>query len=97
MRAPDEDPPRHVYVCEVGTLAVRNHLAVRDVLRTRADLQLEYGAVKARLAADPEITIAGYIAGKSEVLQRVLAASSLVSEQERIQIAQLNGAPPQPP
>jgi hypothetical protein len=34
-------PDRNVYVCEVGTLNVRNHLAVRNVLRRRADLRDE--------------------------------------------------------
>ena len=44
--APDDDPRRHVYVCLAGTLNVRNHLAVRDVLRRRDDLRDEYAAVK---------------------------------------------------
>ena len=37
--APDDEPRRHVYVCQAGTLNVRNHLAVRDVLRSRDDLR----------------------------------------------------------
>ena len=36
--APDNDPRRNVYVCEASSLNVRNHLAVRDVLRQREDL-----------------------------------------------------------
>lgn len=88
--APDEDPRRNVYVCVEGTLNVRNHLAVRDVLRRDERLRDEYAAVKQSLAADPSMDIDTYIAGKSEVLQRVLAASSLLSEAERRQIADLN-------
>ncbi|MDX5399484.1 MAG: GrpB family protein, partial [Actinomycetes bacterium] len=44
LDAPDDSPPRHVYVCAAGTLHVRNHLAVREILRARPDLRDEYGA-----------------------------------------------------
>jgi GrpB-like predicted nucleotidyltransferase (UPF0157 family) len=87
--APDEDPPRHVYVCRRGTLNVRNHLAVRAVLRSRPDLRDEYGAVKTALVSDPEMDIDTYIARKSAVLQKVLAVSDLTPE-ERLQILRLN-------
>nr|WP_242703299.1 GrpB family protein [Paenarthrobacter ureafaciens] len=50
FHAPDANPRRNVYVCRAGTLNVRNHLAVRDVLRVREDLRDEYGAVKLALA-----------------------------------------------
>jgi GrpB-like predicted nucleotidyltransferase (UPF0157 family) len=86
---PDQDPQRHVYVCEAGTLNVRNHLAVRDVLRERDDLRDQYGAVKLALAEDPEMDIDAYLAGKSAVLQKVLAESDLTDE-ERTQIWKLN-------
>lgn len=87
--APDEDPRRHVYVCAAGTLNVRNHLAVRDVLRRRDDLRDEYAAVKLSLAAEPDMDIDTYIARKSDVLQKVLAASDL-TDTERRQILTLN-------
>jgi len=89
FRAPDDDPRRNVYVCRRGTLNVRNHLAVRDVLRERADLRDEYGAVKLALGADPSMDIDTYIARKSAVLQKVLAATSLTDD-ERLQILRLN-------
>lgn len=87
--APDEEPKRNVYVCQRGTLSVRNHLAVRDVLRRDSDLRDEYGSVKLALAADPAMDIDTYIARKSAVLQKVLARSDLTSE-ERQQILRLN-------
>ncbi|WP_091048606.1 GrpB family protein [Nocardioides sp. YR527] len=87
--APDEDPRRHVYVCAAGTLNVRNHLAVRDVLRQRDDLRDEYAAVKLALAAEPSMDIDTYIARKSDVLQKVLAASDL-TDAERRRILSLN-------
>ena len=89
FKAPDENPPRNVYVCVRGTLHVRNHLAVRDVLRARPDLRDEYAAVKLALAADPHMDIGTYLARKSAVLQRVLAESDLAAE-ERLQIWRLN-------
>ncbi|WP_019144684.1 GrpB family protein [Aeromicrobium massiliense] len=81
--APDGHPPRNVYVCEAGALSVRNHLAVRDVLRARADLRAEYAAVKLALAATPGISIDRYVAGKSAVLQKVLRQSDLTADECR--------------
>lgn len=89
--APDE-PRRNVYVCTAGTPNVRNHLAVRDVLRRRADLREAYDAVKRALAADPGMDIDTYIAGKSAVLQQVLEASGEFSADELAAIRRLNGA-----
>lgn len=89
LTAPDEGPRRHVYVCVAGTLHLRNHLAVRDVLRRRPDLRDRYAAVKTELARDPHMDIATYLAGKSSVLQEVLALSDL-SEEEKATIYRLN-------
>ena len=87
--APDDEPRRHVYVCTAGSLSVRNHLAVRDILRRRDDLRDEYARVKFNLASDPTIDIDTYLARKSAVLQKVLGESDL-SDDERRQILQLN-------
>jgi GrpB-like predicted nucleotidyltransferase (UPF0157 family) len=87
--APDDDPLRNVYVCRRGALSVRNHLAVRDVLRSHAALRDEYGAAKVALAAEPTMDIDTYVAGKSKVLQKVLALSDLTAD-ERLQILRLN-------
>ena len=87
--APDDEPRRHVYVCTTGSLSVRNHLAVRDILRRREDLRDEYAKVKLDLASDPTMDIDTYLAAKSAVLQKVLAESDL-SDTERRHILQLN-------
>jgi GrpB-like predicted nucleotidyltransferase (UPF0157 family) len=86
------DPRRNVYVCTAGTANVRNHLAVRDILRRRADLREAYDAVKRALAADPEMDIDTYIAGKSAVLQVVLEASGEFTAAELAAIRRLNDA-----
>lgn len=85
--APDDTPRRHVYVCVQGTVNLRNHLAVRDVLRARPDLRERYGAVKRALSLDPNIDIATYIARKSDVLQEVLSASELSDDEKALILA----------
>lgn len=87
--APDETPRRNVYLCVNGTLHLRNHLAVRAALRASPALRNRYAAVKTGLASDPAMTIERYLAGKSAVLQDVLAASDLTAEEKR-QIYALN-------
>ena len=83
MAAPDDDPRRNVYVCVQGTLHVRNHLAVRAILRERDDLRDRYGAVKIDLASDPGMQMGTYLARKSPVLQEVLALSELTDAEKR--------------
>lgn len=89
FKAGDHAPRRHVYVCVEGTVHLRNHLAVRDVLRRRSDLRDRYADVKRRLARDPAIDMDAYIAGKSAVLQEVLALSDL-TDAERAAILRAN-------
>jgi GrpB-like predicted nucleotidyltransferase (UPF0157 family) len=89
FNAPDHRPRRNVYVCAAGTLGVRNHLAVRDVLRRRDELWAAYAAVKLELDADPTMNIDTYIARKSAVLRKVLAEADLTPD-EREQILRLN-------
>jgi len=79
--APAGAAPHHLYVCVEGSLALRNHLAVRDVLRQDAELASEYSAIKLRLAKRFPNDIEGYIEGKSEVLQRILARGGLVQSE----------------
>ena len=73
--APDA-PRRHVYVTIDGCLALRNHLAVRDVLRGDARRRDEYSAVKRALgrALDPA-DIDRYVDGKSAVIGEILTAA----------------------
>lgn len=89
MLAPDQNPARHVYVCVAGSLGVRNHLAVRDVLRRRPDLRDDYSAVKRALVLDGALSPDKYTAAKSDVLQRILAETDL-SPLELAEIAEAN-------
>jgi GrpB-like predicted nucleotidyltransferase (UPF0157 family) len=87
--APDDDPERHVYLCTAGTLHLRNHLAVRNALRSNSELRDAYANVKRSLSADPSMDIDRYTEGKSDVLQQVLAESELTDE-EKLEIRRLN-------
>ena len=58
---------------------MRNHLAVRDVLRRDAALRDEYGLLKMELAKREwgDDNGAGYVSGKSHVLGKVLEKAGL--------------------
>jgi GrpB-like predicted nucleotidyltransferase (UPF0157 family) len=51
FRAPQKLPVRNLYVCIEGSAALRNHLAVRDLLRSNEGLRREYSELKSELAA----------------------------------------------
>ncbi|EJT49508.1 hypothetical protein A1Q2_07387 [Trichosporon asahii var. asahii CBS 8904] len=81
---------RNIYVCADGCLALRNHLAVRDVLREREDVREEYAATKRRLGEQTD-DINVYVEGKSEVLGRILEAGG-ISAAERESVKDVNRA-----
>jgi GrpB-like predicted nucleotidyltransferase (UPF0157 family) len=81
---PDRLAGTNTYVVVAGSLALRNHLAVRDTLRADPDLRAEYGEVKKRIGA-MAADIYEYGAGKNDTVQRILAVSGL-SEEERASI-----------
>lgn len=89
FREPDSGPKRNVYVVLEGSLSLRNHLAVRDVLRRNDALRDEYGALKLQLASEDLDSMFEYIARKSPVVQRILEAAGL-SDAERAEIAAAN-------
>lgn len=81
MAAPDDAPRRHVYVVVNGSLALRNHLAVRDVLRTSPELRAEYGRIKLELSQREFGSGDDYVAGKSAVIQKILEQGGIGSEE----------------
>lgn len=76
FRTPDRFAPSNTYVVTEGSLALRNHLAVRSVLRADTALRDEYAAVKRRAAAVAS-DIDEYLEQKSDVLDRILRAAGL--------------------
>lgn len=75
----------NTYVVVDGSLALRNHLAVRTILRRDPDLRDAYAAVKRHVAASAA-KIDEYGRGKTAFIQRMLALAGL-SEAERAAIA----------
>jgi GrpB-like predicted nucleotidyltransferase (UPF0157 family) len=89
FKAPDDQPRRNVYVCLDGCLALRNHLAVRETLRSNTDLRDEYASVKRALAEEDLGSIDDYVAGKTTVVQKILLAAGMSAE-DRDSVAAAN-------
>jgi GrpB-like predicted nucleotidyltransferase (UPF0157 family) len=65
--------PRHnLYLCRRGSLGLRNHLAVRDALRSDHELAARYGELKTELANRFPDNIDLYVDGKTEFLVHIL-------------------------
>ena len=75
----------NTYVVVDGCLSLRNHLAVRDVLRDNPDLRDEYAAVK-RNAGARAANIDEYGQAKTFMVQKILAAAGM-TEADRVSIA----------
>lgn len=76
LRAPDRSPRRHVYVVVVGSLALRDHLAVRDALRTSPVRRAAYGSRKVDIARSSRDAVA-YMHGKTDLIASVLSDAGL--------------------
>lgn len=72
--------PRHVYVLVEGSLALRNHRAVREVLRTNPSLRRRYGDAKRRFAGEG-MSRERYGTAKSTVLGEILAEAGFTPEE----------------
>ncbi len=70
--APASLPPHHLYLCPANSLALRNHLAVRDYLRTHGEAAGEHGSLKKQLAERFAHDIVGYVDGKTDTILAIL-------------------------
>ncbi|MEK6647726.1 MAG: GrpB family protein [Actinomycetota bacterium] len=78
----------NTYVVHAESLAFKNHLALREVLRSNPGLRDEYSLVKQNLANETsDIDI--YVSGKTDVLRRVLKLGGL-DDEELGEIASVN-------
>jgi GrpB-like predicted nucleotidyltransferase (UPF0157 family) len=84
FREPERLAGTNTYVVVAGALSLRNHLAVRDLLRARADLRERYAAVKRQVGATAA-SIDEYGRGKNAMVQEILAAAGL-TDAERASI-----------
>ena len=89
LRAPLQEPTRNLYVCVEGCIALRNHIAVRDLLRKDADLRAEYAAVKMELAEREVADIDEYCEGKNQILGKILERAG-IGAQELAEVERMN-------
>jgi GrpB-like predicted nucleotidyltransferase (UPF0157 family) len=76
FKEPERLARTNTYVVVQGSLSLRNHLAVRDILRTDPDLREQYAAVK-RQAGATAADIDEYGRAKNAMVQRILAVAGL--------------------
>jgi GrpB-like predicted nucleotidyltransferase (UPF0157 family) len=79
----------HLYVCLANSLALKNHLLMRDALRHDQSLSDEYALLKKQLMREKGMTRADYTKRKTVFLLKVLAVKGL-SEAELDQIRKDN-------
>ena len=84
FRKVDATPRRNLYVCIEGCLALRNHLAVRDLCRMNAEVRGRYAALKQELATREWRNVDDYCEAKTELICWMLqkAGISLVEARE---------------
>jgi GrpB-like predicted nucleotidyltransferase (UPF0157 family) len=76
FKEPAHLEPTNTYVIVQGCLSLRNHLALRDVLRKDEELRDEYAALKKRIGLEAA-NIDDYGQSKNDVVLKILAASGL--------------------
>jgi GrpB-like predicted nucleotidyltransferase (UPF0157 family) len=86
---PDGLPRHNLYLCPRDSVALANHLALRNYLRTHPEAVREYGELKKRLAQRFPDDIDSDIDGKTTMLLKMLRATGFPPEHLR-QIERVN-------
>lgn len=81
FRPPPGMPPHHPYVCIQGSLALRNHLAVRDYLRAHPAAAQSYGRLKRDVVERGTQSAAAYGRAKTQWLLTVLEAAGFTAQE----------------
>ncbi len=81
FQQPAHLPPHHLYVCLLDSVSLRNHLALRDYLRSHPEAMQAYGALKKRLAQEYAHNIEAYIEAKSDLILSMLAQTGFQTDQ----------------
>lgn len=84
-----DEPPfaTNTYLIVEGSVALRNHLMLRDVLRESPELRGEYGVIKRQIAASAT-DIRSYASSKTEVIQKILKYAGMDDDSLRVIRAQ---------
>jgi len=72
-------PSHHLYVSPQGSPGLRNHLALRDYLRSHPEAAREYGELKRELARRFPRDIDAYVDGKTDFILAILRDAGLPS------------------
>ena len=80
LKAREVTPRHNLYLCARDSLALANHLTVRNHLREHPDDAREYGALKKRLAVRYADRIDDYTRGKTDAILRILRMAGFRSE-----------------
>jgi GrpB-like predicted nucleotidyltransferase (UPF0157 family) len=80
FRTPASPIKHNLYACTKNCVALKNHLFLRDHLRTNPKARDEYGNLKHRLAANA-LSIDEYIEGKTAFIIDVLSKSDLPAQE----------------
>lgn len=80
----------NLYVCPADSIGLRNHLAVRDYLRTHPEAVQAYSDLKLGLASTFTHDIDRYVDGKTDFIISILRQSSLLSPDDIAAIEQAN-------
>jgi len=62
----------NLYVCPMDSISLKNHLALRDFLRTHESMAQEYGRLKRKLAEQFPYSMDSYIEGKTDFILQIL-------------------------
>jgi GrpB-like predicted nucleotidyltransferase (UPF0157 family) len=89
FRRPDQLPRHHLYLSPRDSLSLKNHLGLRDYLRSHPKTAQEYGELKTSLARRFPSNIDRYLVGKTELILRILGEIGL-KEDELAQIRRIN-------
>ena len=65
-------PAHHLYVCLQNSDSLRNHLSLRDFLRSHPDIAAQYGQLKKQLAEKYRYDIDGYVENKTAFITAIL-------------------------
>ena len=89
FRHPETFPKHHLYLSPRDSLSLKNHLGLRDYLRSHPESAREYGELKTSLARRFPADMDSYIAGKTDFILRILGEIGL-SEMELAAIRRIN-------
>lgn len=88
--APDRMAAHHLYACNEHSVALRNHLALRDHLRSDAKAAKAYGTLKRKLAKQFPDDVDAYGQAKSAFIISVLQRGGSFSNAELEDIERTN-------